>query len=65
MDAQLEFYRRWPNKYARTAWLIDICMTIAYRPCAGGHCDVDRHCRRHGLSTEVAERYARLRERQR
>ena len=57
-DPQMKAYRTMsPGRYAHTADLVDVCMTISCRPCADGECDEDRACGRHRRAPEAAERY--------
>jgi hypothetical protein len=63
-DPQMHAYRTMsPRQYAHTARLVDICMTISDRRCAGGECDEDRACRRHRNAPRVADRLRQLTER--
>jgi hypothetical protein len=63
MHAELDYYRRWPDRYAATARKVDICLAVCARRCTGNGCDEGKHCGRHERAANVAARYAALVER--
>lgn len=54
-----------PRQYAHASDLVEICLQLGQRPCAGGDCDDGRPCPRHGRRLAVAERYLRMKEKER
>lgn len=61
VDAYL--YRTNPRRYASIAEMVDLAMRLDARPCTGNGCDEDR-CPRHERTTQVVDRYLRLRARE-
>lgn len=62
-DPQMRVYNEHRESYAHIANLIDICEAHFHRPCAGGECDMGDPCPRHARTPGVAERYLRLKAR--
>lgn len=62
-ESERHMYGR--GRYGEVANLVDICMAVSSRPCAGGSCSEDHACPRHFRAPEVADRLARMRARRR
>jgi hypothetical protein len=59
-NPEIRVYNSGRGNYARIANQVDLCMAHGRKRCAGGECDEDVSCMRHGRTARLVSRYMRL-----